>query len=348
MTLESYIAAMPKIELHVHLEGATQPETLLKIAERNGIKLPYSNVEALREAYSFRNFDDFLKIYLMVVGTLRTQQDFADLAYEFGSEMARQNIWYAEATFSPQPYIYHFKLGLSYNDILEAVNDGRARAKAQWGVEMRWIPDLVRSTAQATQLEMAQWACSNTARDGGVVALGLGGPEIGYPPQEYEEAFTYARQHNLPSNPHAGETAGPESIWNALKVLGANRIGHGVSATQDPALIDYLVEHQTPLEVNPTSNLCLKLYPSYAEHPLKQLLEAGCIVTINSDDPPMFNTTLTDEYLHAVQDCGLSRAALEKTVLDAIQVSYLPQAEKNALSAKFERACTALRAEHGL
>lgn len=346
MSLDEYIRAMPKAELHVHLEGAVHPETLLELAADNGVSLPASDAEGLRRWYTFRDFDHFLAIYAMICGCLRRPEDFARAVYEYGRSMAEQNIRYAEVTFSPGTHILRTG-GLAWHELLDAVNAGRTRAHDEFGVEMRWIPDIVRCN-QDTALTVAEWAASEQSRAGGVVALGLGGPEVGYPPEWFAEAFALAHRHGLHSNPHAGETVGPESIWGALRALGAERIGHGVRAIEDPALLEHLVAQQVPLEVNPTSNLCLGVYPSYAAHPLKRLVEAGLLVTVNSDDPALFNTALVDEYRHAVEDCGLSLDELEEVALNAVRAAYLSPDEKAALLTEFEEAYARLRAEHGL
>ena len=191
MSIESYISALPKAELHVHLEGSTQPETLLELADRNGVKLPASTVEDLRRLYVFRDFDDFIQIYLLIIKCLQKQQDFSDIVYRFGAEMARQNIRYAEVTWTPQFYVKGDNQ-MPFPVLLEALNDGRERARREWGVEMRWIPDIVRNMPQYMH-EVAEWVSSPAARDGGVVALGLGGFEVGYPPEQFEEPFRYAR-----------------------------------------------------------------------------------------------------------------------------------------------------------
>jgi adenosine deaminase len=340
MTLKSYIDAMPKVELHVHLEGSTQPETLLELADRNGVKLPVTTPEALRALYDFRDFEYFLDIYMMIISALRRPQDFSDLVYRFGAEMARQNIRYAEVTWTPQFYVKG-EIQLPFPELLAAINDGRDRASAEWGVQMRWIPDIARNAPQY-MLNVQEWVCSDAARDGGVVALGLGGFEVGFPPEMFEEPFRRARECGVPGNPHAGETQGPASVWGALNVLGATRIGHGVRSIEDAELVAHLAVRKMPLEVNPTSNLRLKIYKDYTEHPLKKLLDAGCIVSINSDDPPLFNTTLTDEYHHAIDDCGLSIDELEQCVLNAICVSYLSDAEKSAMLTEFEAEFTHL------
>lgn len=346
MSLAEYIRAMPKAELHVHLEGTVRPETLLELAAGNGVSLPASDVDGLRRWYAFRDFDHFVAVYTVICGCLRRPGDFTRAAYEYGRSMAEQNIRYAEVTFSPGTHVLR-PGGLAWDELLDAVNAGRARARAEFGVEMRWIPDIVRCNPE-TALTVAGWLVSDRSRAGGVVALGLGGPEVGYPPEWFAEAFALALRHGMHSNPHAGETVGPESVWGALRTLGAERIGHGVRAIEDPALLEHLEARQIPLEVNPTSNLRLGVYPSYAAHPLKRLVEAGLLVTVNSDDPALFNTTLVDEYRHAVADCGLSLGELEEVAINAVRAAYLPPDEKARLVTEFEEKCALLRAEYGI
>ncbi len=348
MSLRSYLAAMPKAELHVHLEGSILPETVLELAQRNQVELPVKTVEELRALYEFVDFPHFIKIFGIAIGCIVQPSDFAEVVYRHGQEMARQNIRYAEITFSPQSHVHR---GFPFSVLLAELNRGRARAKQDFGVEMRWIPDLVRSWPEADDAfheEAAAWLYSDEALAGGVVALGLGGFEVGYLPERFEIPFRKALEKGLPGNPHAGETLGAESVWGAIRSLKARRIGHGVRAIEDPALIQYLADNKIPLEVNPTSNLCLKIYPSYAEHPLKKLIEAGCVVTLNSDDPPLFNTTLTDEYIHAVEDMGLTLNQLETVALNAVRYSYLPDEEKSALLAEFQSSYARLRHEHGV
>jgi aminodeoxyfutalosine deaminase len=344
VTLVDYIRAMPKVELHIHLEGSVQPQTLFDLAKRYHIALPVSNVSELESWYLFRSFDHFLDIFTTICQCLRTAEDFTRITYEYGQSMARQNIRYAEVTWTPYTHVYQYS-DIPWKVLFAAINTGREQARRDFGVEMRWIPDIARCFPDTAD-PVVDWLLSPEARSGGVVALGLGGPEVGFPPELFEESFKKAITEGLHSNPHAGETVGPESVWGAIRVLKAERLGHGVRAIEDPALIAYLIAHQIPLEVNPTSNLCLGVYPSYQEHPLRQLIEAGVCVTINSDDPALFNTTLNDEYVHAVQDCGLSLAQLEQAALNAVRVSYLPEDEKNALYEAFQQEYDRLRREH--
>ncbi len=351
MTLQAFIREMPKVELHVHLEGSIRPATLLELADRNGVDLPVKDPAAqkhsrpslddLREFYRFVDFDHFIRVYFAVTGCLKTVDDFQLVAYEFGADMARQNIRYAEVTFTPSTSVYH--TGLPLDEILYGLNEGRARARAEFGVDFQWVPDIVRNTPEERH-QVAAWASSATDR--GVIALGLGGTERGHPPEWFADAYAVAREAGLHSVPHAGETAGPESVWGAIRMLGAERIGHGVRSVEDPALVDYLRVHQVPLEVCPTSNLCLGVYPSYKEHPIRWMWEHGLYVTVNSDDPPMFNTDLVQEYQVLADQVGFATAELERLSLNALRASFLPAERKDALELEFQAEFARLREQH--
>jgi len=334
MTLADIVAALPKAELHVHLEGTVQPATLFELAQKNGVPLPVADVDALESWYTYRDFDHFVEIFTAICRCLQTPDDFARVTAEYGQSMARQNIRYAEVTWSPFTHA-GADSDLAWENLLAGINAGRERARREFDVEMRWIPDIVRCYPDTADT-VVDWLTSPEAQAGGVVALGLGGPEVGFPPELFAGAFRRARERGLPGNPHAGETVGPESVWGAIRALEARRLGHGVRAIEDPALVAYLAERQIPLEVNLTSNICLGVYGSYQEHPLRQLVEAGVCVTLNSDDPALFRTTLNDEYRHAVQDCGLTLGQLRQVGLNAVRASYLPEPDKTRLLEAFD------------
>ena len=337
--LHAFAAALPKVELHVHLEGSILPETLLALAQRHDMPLPANDVAGLRAWYRFTSFRHFIDIYLTISSLLRTSDDFALIVYDFGREMARQHIRYGEITFTPFTHLWQDK-GLQADDLIAGLEAGRNQAAAEFGVDMAWVLDIPRNLsfkdgvytgyASDPTVDMAlAW------RDRGVVALGLGGNEVGAPPEPFAHAFDRARAGGLHSLPHAGETVGPESVWGALRALGAERIGHGVRSIEAPALVSYLVEHQTPLEINPTSNLCLGVYPDYQTHPLRRLWDAGAYVTVNSDDPPLFNTTLNGEYAVLIDHFGFDAVDLERISLNALRASCLPADRKTALEAEF-------------
>jgi len=339
--LHDFLREMPKVELHVHLEGSIRPTTLLLLAERNGVALPAQDLEGLREFYRFTDFDHFIQVYFTISGCLKTVADFDLIAYEFGADMARQNIRYAEVTFTP--YTNVGNTGLPFDEIMAGLDAGRARARSDFGVEFRWVLDISRDH-HGSGRQVAEWAAS--AVDKGVIGLGLGGPERGNPPAGFADAFALAQEAGLHSLPHAGEVAGPESVWGALRALSAERIGHGVRSIEDQALIEHLREHQIPLEVCPTSNLCLGVYPSYQKHPIRWLWEQGVYVTVNSDDPPMFNTDLVREYQALASHLGFSASELEQLSLNALRASFLPQEKKTALEREFLTEFSQLRTRY--
>jgi adenosine deaminase len=328
--LETFIRTMPKVELHVHLEGSIRPETLLELAARNGVELPARSVDELRDWYAFKDFDHFVEVYLAAANCIRTPGDVERIAADFLDGQAKQNVLHSEVTYTASTQ--RMLAGIPLDDQLEAINRARARAERDHGVTMSLTIDYPRHLDPDEFVEVAHWAVENMSR--GVSALGLGGPEVGYPPRLFTRAFDVAREAGLPSVPHAGETEGAESIRGALRELDAVRIGHGVRCLEDADLVAELRERQIPLEVCPTSNVCLGVAPSFPEHPLPRLLDAGLYVTLNSDDPPMFGTTLTDEYLKAASAFGLGAGDVQDLVLKAAAASLLPAGEKMSLLEK--------------
>jgi adenosine deaminase len=279
-------------------------------------------------------------VYVAITRCLQTIDDYRMIAYEFGTDCARQNIRYAEVTFSILTNVT--LAGLPWQDILVGLNDGRAQAHDEFGVEWRWVFDIVRDLpdTQDTVVDIAL-----AAQDQGVVALGLGGSEAGFPAELFLRSFERAREAGLARVPHSGETAGPESIWSTLRLLHPDRIGHGVRSAEDPALVEHLREHQIPLEVCPTSNICLGVYPDYAGHPLRELWDQGLYITVNSDDPPLFNTELKDEYRILVDHFDFGVNELEQISLNAVRASLLPASEKMALETQFQTQFAQLRSE---
>jgi aminodeoxyfutalosine deaminase len=332
MSLETYLRAAPKAELHVHLEGAILPATLLALAAKNGMDLPATTEDEVRRWFVYRDFRHFIEIYVTITRCLRDVEDYERITYDFGAEMARQNIKYAEVTFSPST---HKWLGVSEDVYFAGLTRGRERARADFGVEIAWVFDLVRaSTESGAKADYTVGVAIDGMRDG-VVALGLGGMEEGFPPEPFASWFARAQSVGLHSTPHAGEIAGPTSVWGAIRTLGAERIGHGVRSIEDPELVAYLAEHGITLEVCPTSNIRLGVYSSLAEHPLRRLREAGVSVTINSDDPPLFNTTLTDEVLLLHTAFGYDIDAIDAILLNGIRASFLPPDRKALLEQTF-------------
>lgn len=343
--LATLIREMPKVELHVHFLGAMQPETVLELARRNNVALPYDTLEGVREWYRFRDFRHFIDVYMEAVRVTDTVDDIEYAAWAFLQGQAAQNIVYSEMTYTPR--LDHLKNNRpSFAEQLAALNRARARAEAELGVSMGVVIDFPRDiTVDEADLYV------NAAIEGfgkGVVAFGIGGYEPGNPIERYARQFEAAYRAGVPSVPHAGEHVGAESVWGAIRVSHPVRIGHGVRSIEDPALVAYLRDHQIPLEVCPTSNVALKGYASVAEHPIQRLMDAGVIVTVNSDDPPMFNTTLTREFEVTAEAFGWDADVIRTLSLNAIRVSLLPDARKTELARRFETEFAALREQLGL
>ncbi|MGC9666945.1 adenosine deaminase [Planosporangium sp. 12N6] len=291
----------PKIELHVHLEGAIRPATLLDIARRNDLPLPVGTVEELTALYEFTDFAHFVDVWVLTTNCLRTADDFRQIVVDYAAEAASFGAVYLEAIFSPSERVQR---GLAWDEIFTGYTEGAVEARERYGVTVLFTPDLYRGLDPAVAEECARTAVRY--RDRGVVGLGLGGMETAAPAVTYRGAFDIARDGGLALVPHAGEGAGPESVREVVE-LGAARIRHGIRAAEDPVLLKEIADRGLVLDVCPTSNLRTRVVPSLAEHPLPLLREAGVRCTVNTDDPAMFGTDLGREYEVAAQ-LGVSAA----------------------------------------
>jgi adenosine deaminase len=320
---------MPKVELHVHLEGSIRPETLLKLAKRHNASLPADDVFGLREWYRFRDFPHFVEVYVAISKCLRTPEDLELVAREFLEGQAEQNILHTEATFTASTIEKH--VGIPVGDQMEALQSAMRYGRESLGVTMSLILDIVRGDPIERARQVAEWCLEY--RDRGVCALGLAGEEhLGT--KEYAPVFEFAKKEGLPVVTHAGETCGAEVVAECLIFAHACRIGHGVRCLEDAAVVNELRERQVPIEVCPSSNVCLGVFPSWEAHPLNRLLEEGLYVTLNSDDPPMFDTSLTDEYSRACATFGLNMDDCKTMVERAARASLLPETEKQTLIQK--------------
>jgi len=332
MTLSrEFLTGLPKAELHVHHVGSASPRIVAELAARHPDSPVPVDPAALAEYFVFTDFAKFIEVYLTVVDLISTPDDVRLLTYEIAREMAAQNIRYSELTLTPYTSVLR---GIPAEAFCEAIEDARTAAEKELGVTLRWIFDIPGELGVPGAIETAKIATE--IRPDGLVGFGLGGPEIGVPRPQFAPYFDAAREVGLHSVPHAGETTGPETIWDAIRVLKAERIGHGTTAMQDPALVDYLAEHRIPLEVSPTSNLATRAVASYAEHPLPAMVEAGLVVTINSDDPPMFGTDLTNEYAVATELLGLDEQGAAELARTAVRVSFADDTLKQSLLAEID------------
>jgi aminodeoxyfutalosine deaminase len=325
-----WVAGLPKVELHVHHIGATAPHTVAELARRYPDAGVPGDVAELEKFYEFTDFDHFLRVYLAVSQLLRTPEDVYDLTVGNLADLADQHVRYAEVTVTPNGPL---ACGVPRDGLVEALDAARRHAAEMWDLAIGWILDI--PGYPGPMAEVVLDICENRPPEG-LVALGLGGPET--PRARFTTYFERARALGLASVPHAGEAAGPESVWAALEDLGADRIGHGVRAMEDPDLVAELRDRGTHLEVCPTSNLRTRVVASLDGHPLPAMVEAGLDVSISSDDPPMFGTTLTNE-LHVAADL-LGADALPRLLGNAIDASFAPEPVKRSYRAELRRVTT--------
>jgi aminodeoxyfutalosine deaminase len=281
-----------------------RPQTLLRIARRNDYALPADTVEGLAELYRFRDFAHFIEIWVLTTNAMRTYDDFRQVAVDYAAEAASHGAVYVEGIFTPAERV---RSGTSWDEVFSGFCDGAREARELHGVEMRLTPDIPRGYPLEEALETARYAVAY--RDRGVLGLGLGGLEAQFPPEPYEPAFRLARDGGLASVPHAGEVAGPASVRGALEALGADRIRHGIRATEDAGLLRELAAREIVCDVCPISNLRTGAVATLAEHPLPLLLAAGVTCSISTDDPAMFDTDLSRDYA-AATSLGVSPRAL--------------------------------------
>jgi aminodeoxyfutalosine deaminase len=319
--------SLPKVELHVHLEGSIRPETLLKLAARHGQALPSDTVEGLQQWYRFQDFPHFVEVYVAISKCIQTAEDVELVAWEFLEGQARQNVLHTEATYTASTIEKY--AGIPWAVQLAALGRAKARAESELGITVGWVLDIVRGDSAERGVEVAKWATAG--REFGVVALGLSGEEKLAGAEAYADALQLAEKEGLAFVPHAGETVGPESIWNCLRHGNPVRIGHGVRAVEDPALMRELASRQITLEVCPTSNIALGVYPSLEAHPLPVLLDEGIPCTINSDDPPMFGTTITDELERCASAFEFDEHILWSLTMNAARSAILANEAKSNL-----------------
>ncbi len=322
--IDTFIAELPKVELHVHLEGSLQPATLLELAEKHRIEGLPASLEAVEGWYAFRDFPHFIKVYEQAVRALRDEEDFALLAERTASNLAAQNVRYAEVIVSLQS---HLLRGIPAHVVFAGIEQGRRRAEREHGIRLRWIPDFaghLGADGGETTLDAVL-----EAGPASVIGFGVGAIEVER--DQFRDVFDRARAAGLRSLPHAGETEGPERVWSAIRVLRAERIGHGIGGMTDPRLVEYLRDGQLPVDVSPTSNLRTRVVPTLAEHPLPRMIDAGLLVTLNSDDPPMFGTDLLREY-HVAHEMGLGPRDLAALARNGVTASFLEPPTRTALT----------------
>ena len=339
--LKVFIERVPKTELHCHLEGAIQPATLLKLAARHGIELPFSDETGARKFYEFSSLNQFLGIFALACSTLQTAADFETITLDLGADASRQGIPYREVFFT---YAYHQRRGISWDEVVKGIAAGREKARQMYGVEMWFIADIDRTIDPLDGVRTVEMA--HASRDvAGIIGVGLDSQEIDYPAKRHKPAYDRAKELGLHRVAHAGEDVGPESVWDALESLDVERVDHGVRSIDDPDLVKVLADRQIPLTVCPLSNIELKVYPNLAAHPVKRLKDAGVLVTLNSDDPPMFHCDVLDNYFAVADTFELDLENVVGFARNGFKASFLPQSEKESYLKRFDEAVAGLKAD---
>jgi len=332
---DTLIAQLPKCELHIHVEGSLEPELMFALARRNGIRLPYASVEAVRQAYRFRNLQDFLDIYYQGMSVLVTEQDFYDLAFAYLARAHADKVRHVEMFFDPQG---HTSRGIPFATVLEGLSRAIADASEKLGVKASLIMCFLRHLEEADAERTLDAALPYKDRIAGV---GLDSSEQGNPPGKFKRVFERARAADFFLTAHAGEEGPPSYVWEALDVLGVARIDHGVRSMEDEPLVERLARERIPLTVCPLSNVRLRVVEDLAHHPLRRMLDKGLVPTVNSDDPAYFGGYVQENYRAAAQALQLGRDEVAAIVRNGIAASLMPKSEKAALLAQVDRVIAA-------
>lgn len=324
MTLqETLIRALPKVELHLHIEGTLEPEMMFELAQRNGVKLPYNSIEAVRAAYNFSNLQSFLDLYYAGAAVLITEQDFYDLTWAYLKRCQADKVVHTEIFFDPQT---HTERGIAFETVLYGIRRALKDAHQQMQISSRLIMSFLRHLSEESGFETLEMARPFIDQIDGV---GLDSSEVGHPPAKFQRLFDQCWELGLPRVAHAGEEGPPEYVWEALDLLGACRIDHGVRAMEDPKLVDRLAKSRIPLTVCPYSNVRLKVFERLADHNLHQLLAKGLCVTINSDDPAYFGGYVQENYLDTARELSLTGEEILQLVKNGFEASWMSGDEKN-------------------
>lgn len=323
--LAALVDALPKVELHLHIEGTLQPEMLFALAQRNGVRLRFDSVETLRAAYDFQDLQSFLDLHYEAMRVLQQEQDFFDLTYDYLRRGAEQGLAHTELFFDPQG---HTSRGVAFETVIEGISRALQRGREELGISSRLILSFWRHLSEEAAFET--WAQAEPFLDR-FAAVGLDSGEAGNPPEKFAQVFSAAREAGLKTVAHAGEEGPPAYIWGALEALQVSRIDHGVRALEDDALVRHLARQRIPLTVCPLSNVRLRVVDRLAEHPLLEMLGRGLAVTVNSDDPAYFGGYIGDNYHAVLRDLQPNAAQLLQMAANAVDASFLPPPDRAAL-----------------
>jgi adenosine deaminase len=321
---------MPKAELHVHIEGTLEPEMMMTLAQRNGVRLPYANVEAIREAYRFTSLQDFLDLYFAGMSVLWKRQDFFDLAHAYLEKVAAQNVTHAEMFFDPQG---HTERGVSFDTVLAGLTDALDKGQRDFGITSKLIMCFLRHLPEEEAFDTLSQACRCKEH---IFAIGLDSTEKGHPPSKFARVYAEAVKEGFVPVAHAGEEGPPAYVYEAMDVLRVRRIDHGNRALEDPALVARIVHEKIPLTVCPLSNRALQSCPDLTQHPLKRMLEAGLLATVNSDDPSYFGGYVNENFVAIQEALSLTEPEIVTLARNSFVASFLPDRAKATALEKFE------------
>ena len=328
--IDTFIAGLPKAELHLHIEGSLEPEQMFEFATRNGVSLKYKSVEEIRTAYEFANLQEFLDLYYEGMSVLRTRQDFQDLTYAYLSRVAADNCRHVEIFFDPQG---HTGRGIPFSDVIEGILDGLRAGEEEFGVSSHLIMCFLRHLSEEAALATLEDAMPYREH---ILGVGLDSSEVGHPPSKFTRVFERAREAGFKLVAHAGEEGPPSYVWEAIDILQIDRIDHGNRSLEDEKLVERLVRDGLTLTVCPQSNLKLCVIDDLKNHPLKQMLDLGLKVTVNSDDPSYFGGYLNDNYRRIAHALDLDRQDLVTLARNSLDGSFLPDGRKAELKAELE------------
>jgi adenine deaminase len=322
--LSDLLCAMPKAELHIHIEGSLEPELIFAMAQRNGLSLPYPDVAALRAAYAFSNLQSFLDIYYAGASVLITEQDFFDMAWAYFLRAKADNVIHAELFFDPQT---HTERGIAFETVINGLRRACDRARSELRIRAELILCFLRHLSEDDALATLEQARPHIGK---FIGVGLDSSELGHPPDKFSRVFAEARHLDLRAVAHAGEEGPPAYIWSALDVLKVERIDHGVQCLQDPRLVERLVRDRIPLTVCPLSNLKLCVFDSLAQHNIRAMLDAGLVATINSDDPAYFGGYINQNFVETFAALTMNASHARQLAANSIEASFASPAEKHS------------------
>lgn len=327
---DAFIEGLPKVELHLHIEGSLEPELMFALAKRNGITIPFSSVEEVAAAYDFSNLQDFLDIYYQGMNVLQTEQDFYDLTWAYLTKMAAQNVRHVEIFFDPQG---HTERGVAFATVMDGIARALDDGEEKLGITSHIIMCFLRHLSEESAFATLEDAMPYTDR---IIGVGLDSSEVGHPPSKFARVFAKAREMDMLIVAHAGEEGPPEYVWEALDELHVNRIDHGNRSLEDDALVRRLVKEEMPLTVCPLSNLKLCVVKDLKDHPLKKMLALGLKATINSDDPSYFGGYMNENYKAITYALELDRDALVTLARNSIDASFVDDGRKETLRAELD------------